>query len=135
MIEKDHIGDWSSEKDCCWRLTFRQPVWKPSSESSDNFSLLKKFKNPCELTSNFQLAKLSLDSEDGFHHFAEQGCLRMAMICFVIGCYKSYILLLFRFLFYSYPDLTSTNTSILKSPLRKKSAFILKTDIKIRRAY
>ena len=20
MIEKDHLGDWSPEKDCCWRL-------------------------------------------------------------------------------------------------------------------
>ena len=33
MIEKDHLGNWSPEKDCCWRLTFRQPVQKPSSES------------------------------------------------------------------------------------------------------
>ena len=30
-IEKGHLGDWSPEKDCCWRLTFRQPVRKPSS--------------------------------------------------------------------------------------------------------
>ena len=29
MIENDLLGDWSPEKDCCWRLTFRQPVWKP----------------------------------------------------------------------------------------------------------
>ena len=29
MIENDHLGDWSPEKDCCWRLTFRQPVGKP----------------------------------------------------------------------------------------------------------
>ena len=35
LIEKDHLGDWSPEKDCCLRLTFRQPVQKPSSESSD----------------------------------------------------------------------------------------------------
>ena len=27
------MGDWSPEKDCCWRLTFRQPERKPSSES------------------------------------------------------------------------------------------------------
>ena len=33
MIEKDHLGDWSPEKDCCLRLTFRQPVRKLSSES------------------------------------------------------------------------------------------------------
>ena len=30
MIEKDHLGDWSPEKDCCWRLTFRQHVRKSS---------------------------------------------------------------------------------------------------------
>ena len=33
LIENDHLGDWSPEKDCCIRLTFRQPVRKPSSES------------------------------------------------------------------------------------------------------
>ena len=42
VIEKDHLGDWSPEKDCCWRLMFRQPVRRPSSESSDQFSQLKK---------------------------------------------------------------------------------------------
>ena len=26
LIEKDHLGNWSPEKDCCWRLTFRQPA-------------------------------------------------------------------------------------------------------------
>ena len=41
MTENDHLGDWIPEKDCCLRLTFRQPVQKSSSE-------------------------LSLDSEDGF---------------------------------------------------------------------
>ena len=41
LIEKDHLGDWSPEKDCCLRLTFRQPVRKPSSESSDSLSQLK----------------------------------------------------------------------------------------------
>ena len=29
MSTKDHLGDWSPEKDCCYRLTFRQPVRKP----------------------------------------------------------------------------------------------------------
>ena len=29
MIENDHLDDWSPEKDCCWPLTFRQPVRKP----------------------------------------------------------------------------------------------------------
>ena len=38
-IENDHLGDWSPEKDFWWRLTFRQPVWKPSSESSRQFSV------------------------------------------------------------------------------------------------
>ena len=33
LIEKDHLGDWSPEKDCCLWLTFQQPVQKPSSES------------------------------------------------------------------------------------------------------
>ena len=28
MIENEHLGDWNPEKDCCWRLTFRQPVRK-----------------------------------------------------------------------------------------------------------
>ena len=36
LIEKDHLGDWSPEKDCCLCLTFRQPVRKPYSESSDS---------------------------------------------------------------------------------------------------
>ena len=35
LIEKDHLGDCSPKKDCCLRLTFRQPVRKPSSKSSD----------------------------------------------------------------------------------------------------
>ena len=35
--EKDHLGDWSPEKDCCWWLTFRNPVREPSSESSSPF--------------------------------------------------------------------------------------------------
>ena len=34
LIEKDRLGYWSPEKDCCWWRTFRQPVRKPSSESS-----------------------------------------------------------------------------------------------------
>ena len=34
LIENDHLGDWSPEKDCCWRPMFRQTVRKPSSESS-----------------------------------------------------------------------------------------------------
>ena len=40
-IEKDRLGDWSPEKDCCYWLTFRQPVRKPSSESSGSVSQLK----------------------------------------------------------------------------------------------
>ena len=38
-IENDHLGDWSPEKHFWWRLTCRQPVWKPSSESSWQFSV------------------------------------------------------------------------------------------------
>ena len=36
LIEDDHLGDWSPEKDCCWQLMFRQPVRKPSSASSED---------------------------------------------------------------------------------------------------
>ena len=36
LIEYDHLGDWSPEKDCCWGPTFQQPGEKPSSESSDS---------------------------------------------------------------------------------------------------
>ena len=32
LIEKDHLGDWSPERDCCLRLTFQQPVRTPSSQ-------------------------------------------------------------------------------------------------------
>ena len=39
---KDHVGDWSPEKDCCWRLTFRQPVQKPSSELSDSLEYFER---------------------------------------------------------------------------------------------
>ena len=31
FIEKDHLGDWCPDKNCCWQLTFWQPVQKPSS--------------------------------------------------------------------------------------------------------
>ena len=31
----DHLGHWSPKKDCCCLLSFRQPVRKPSAESSD----------------------------------------------------------------------------------------------------
>ena len=42
LIEKDHLGDWSFEKDRCLRLTFRQLVRKPSSESSHSGDLTLK---------------------------------------------------------------------------------------------
>ena len=32
LIENDHLGDWSRENGCFWRLTFRQPVRKLSLE-------------------------------------------------------------------------------------------------------
>jgi len=41
LIENDHLGEWSPEKDCCLRLTFRQPVRKPSEPSESRV-------NPCE---------------------------------------------------------------------------------------
>ena len=34
LIKKDLLGDCSPEKDCCLPLMFRQPVQKPSPESS-----------------------------------------------------------------------------------------------------
>ena len=34
LIE-NNLGDMSPEKGCCWRLAFRQPVPKPSSEWLD----------------------------------------------------------------------------------------------------
>ena len=38
-IEKDHLGDWSPEKECCLRLTFQRHVRKPSQspDSEDGF--------------------------------------------------------------------------------------------------
>ena len=36
LVYKDHLGDWSPEKDCCWWLTFWQAVGKPYSQSSVN---------------------------------------------------------------------------------------------------
>ena len=37
-LKKKHLGDWSSEKDCCLQITFRQPVRKPLSlDSEDGF--------------------------------------------------------------------------------------------------
>ena len=59
FIEKDHLGDWNPEKDCCQRLTFRQPVRKRSSESS-----VVLVENSKTLVSD--RLRLSLDSEDGF---------------------------------------------------------------------
>ena len=38
LIEKDHLGDWSPEKDCCLRPTFRQPV--PSSSRCYTLKIL-----------------------------------------------------------------------------------------------
>ena len=35
LIEKNHLGDWSPEKDCCLWLKFQQQVQKPFSESID----------------------------------------------------------------------------------------------------
>ena len=32
LIEDDHLGDWSTEKDCCWGLTFLQVKWLDSED-------------------------------------------------------------------------------------------------------
>ena len=50
-LKNDYLGDWSPEKDCFWRLTFRQPLWKPSSECaySDGVAMdihMRKTKSP-----------------------------------------------------------------------------------------
>ena len=41
LIENDHLGHWSPEKDCLW-LTFRQPVRKPSSAQVVETSVANK---------------------------------------------------------------------------------------------
>ena len=33
LIETDHLVDWSPEKNCCWQLTFQQPLRKLFEES------------------------------------------------------------------------------------------------------
>ena len=33
LIENYYLVDWSPEKDCCWQLTFQQPLRKPFEES------------------------------------------------------------------------------------------------------
>ena len=40
LIENDPLGDWSLEKNWCWRPTFRQPVRKAPSESRLSMVLL-----------------------------------------------------------------------------------------------
>ena len=61
MIEKDHLGDSSSEKDCCSMTDIGQPVRKPSSESSAE--VIFGVKSP-------------LDSEDGFRTGCQSVLLR-----------------------------------------------------------
>ena len=48
LIEKDHLGDWSPEMDCCLGLTVRQPVREPSSCLISMALPLGGFSNPCE---------------------------------------------------------------------------------------
>ena len=36
FIEKNHLGDWSPDKDCCLRMAVGQPVRKPSWEQARN---------------------------------------------------------------------------------------------------
>lgn len=50
-LKNDYLGEWSPEKDYFWRLTFRQPLWKPSSECaySDGVAMdirMRKTKSP-----------------------------------------------------------------------------------------
>ena len=49
LIEKDHLGDWSPEKDYCLWLTFRQPVRNPSSESLSDSLIFSQLKHQQKL--------------------------------------------------------------------------------------
>ena len=61
LIEKDHLGDWSPEKDYCLWLTFRQPVRKPSSESLSD-SLTFRF-----LLYHSKMLRFSQDVQNNFN--------------------------------------------------------------------
>ena len=43
MIEKDHVGDWSPEKDCCRPITFldRTPIIQKIFFNQSNSSMYK----------------------------------------------------------------------------------------------
>ena len=62
LIENDHLGDWSPEKDCCWRLTtcaksiFRvKLILKVASAQEGTHSLLLSGK---KLASSFKQSTL-----------------------------------------------------------------------------
>ena len=40
LIENAHLGDWSPEKDCYWRLTFQQPVHVEAILQSQDYIII-----------------------------------------------------------------------------------------------
>ena len=65
LIENDHLGEWSPEKNCFWRLTFRHPLRKPSSvKSEDGFAHIVE---TCTYCGN--PARKPVKSEDGFRTY------------------------------------------------------------------
>ena len=64
MIENNHQGDWRPEKDCCWLLTFRQPVRKPFSESNEKEMTEDGFRTGCREVSRKHQSFTGLQSPD-----------------------------------------------------------------------
>ena len=108
-----HLGYWSPEKDCCFGLTFRQPMWKPSSDSRDSlilqpiycgYSVYWPMKS---LTRVFEFSidlRLSLDSEGGFrtgcHKQQSISCFQSPRWSFSITVYYSWVQTIFFFFFF-----------------------------------
>lgn len=48
LTVNNHLGEWCPEKDCCWQLTFQQPIQKSSSESGRLLHRLSKCQLPLQ---------------------------------------------------------------------------------------
>ena len=72
MLETDHLGDWSPEKGCCWLRTFRQHVWKPSSESEDRWlsHMLSKRQSPTTVLLRTTVTQMIVFNQT-YHHDTE----------------------------------------------------------------